>query len=1153
MANNVSNDLNKTRYTHRDYESIKSDLINAIPSLTQEWTSREESDPGIVLIKLMAMFGDTLSYNVDKMALELYIQTVTQRKNCSKILELLGYKMHWYRSARVMAHVRLVANQDEEGNIRRVILRPYVTTFLAGNLRYTVISQNADIGEIDVDSNVTSVDVKLIEGIAQTQTFSKTTLIKNKYYFGDYNVDESEILLSVDNVTNTQITCELTENLNLVSSNSIIYYEFNTDEYDRPYIKLADGWEDITGSDESTFTVTYILSSGAAGNVSSNAFTSVNGASGDTSSGRLVITNFSNLTKYGSDGAELDSYNSKGYSPQTVANARIDSANYVFTHDTLVTSFDFEKACKRVPGITVSKMVDAQVIINDQLDLDEICSRATDSFSKITEVDADTGESSEYLLNYQVIMYLAYLNFQAKYNFYYTSLSQDNIWNIRPQYDFDPYGREYWEPTLYITCDGETTSYPLSSEGPHATDDLHIGLNVTLNRTEIKPWQFSYDSNTGKITIFENAPKKVTLAIINEKTNKAVITDLSYVYDKDNDKGVISITDNYPTAVTELTVSSEPQEPFYSYDSETDTIVLDETFELGDVLAVQKLYYDKNGNRLQAPGYYPYKPTTNVLLSVIDLIKSLQMLNVRVDYGTLKLFPFKVDGILHLLDNYSPAETLQVVINVNNALNSAYYPNLHDIGEKPNFIELVDIIQNADVRVKYFDAVSNIVEWAPEVQKRLSDMETIFDSTSAIMYNGLSSTFNLSKRFLKYKLRNVGVTYDSSELPILGGSESTANVPADYGTAYLVNYSAAANLKYVKTIEVATQEEMQLNNIKELAALCDDLLYRGQVDLKYIRTYGLNVATDLDLENYFSYEQVEEFAGNNETTNFVSNVLETTHNEFTTWDTAGVSTPFPLARIVMSDSESTELTFPADYKDDDPTNITILTSSNNKYCYGYAKIGGQYNIYLVSIISSEVTVTNNTIVLTDINTSMIDGIIIQDENKTIIVDSFSYTQNGNTGVIELDTTEYAGKNATVYAALPIGEYAYVQRGYYTAEFSIRNATALRSIIFNDFTISSLTIYSSATQTFTDFEDASAGVINKDTNSDILDYINDNSDVGYSLAVKLCFGNGTSHICTFITSKYVDEINDGRELKDDQEIVIKTIVINNTGLQYIEEK
>jgi hypothetical protein len=741
------------------------------------------------------------------------------------------------------------------------------------------------------------------------------------------------------------------------------------------------------------------------------------------------------------------------------------------------------------------------------------------------------------------------------YNFYYTSISQDSVWNIRPQYDFDPYGREYWEPTIYITCDGETTSYPLSSEGPHASEDLRIELDVTLNRTEVQPWQFSYDSNTGKITIFKNAPKAVTLAIINEKTNKAIITDLSYVYDKDNDKGVISITDNYPTAVTELTVSSEPQEPFYSYESETDTIILAETFkpELGDVLAVQKLYYDKNDNRLQAPGYYPYKPTTNVLLSVIDLIQSLQMLNVRVDYGTLKLFPFKVDGILHLLDNYSPAETLQIVINVNNALLNAYYPNLHDIGEKPNFIELVDVIQNADVRVKYFDAVNNIVEWAPEVQKRINDMETIFDSTSAIMYNGLSSNFNLSKRFLKYKLRNVGVTYESDALPILGGSESTSEVPADYGTAYLVNYSAAANLKYVKTIKVATQEEMQLNNIKELAALCDDLLYRGQVDLKYIRTYGLNTATDLDLEDYFSYSQVEEFAGNNETTNFVSNVLETNHNEFKTWDTVGTHEPFPLARIVMSDSESTVLTFPADYVDDDPTNMTILTSSNNKYCYGYAKIGGQYNIYLVSIISSEVTVNNNTIVLTDINTSMIDGIIIQDEDNTIIVDSFSYTQNGNTGVIELDTTEYDGKNATVYAALPIGEYAYVQRGYYTAEFSVRNNTALRSIIFNDFTVESLTIYSSATQTFTEFENPGAGRIDSDTNGNILEYINDNSDVGYSLAIKFCFGNGVSHTCTFITSKYSDELNDGRDLRSDQEVIIKTTLINNTGLQYIEEK
>ena len=93
MANGI------LKYTSRDYNSIKEDLISAIPALTDNWTSREESDPGMVLLKLMSAVGDMVSYNFDKQALEYYAPTVTQRKNAAKLFNLVGYKMHWYQTA----------------------------------------------------------------------------------------------------------------------------------------------------------------------------------------------------------------------------------------------------------------------------------------------------------------------------------------------------------------------------------------------------------------------------------------------------------------------------------------------------------------------------------------------------------------------------------------------------------------------------------------------------------------------------------------------------------------------------------------------------------------------------------------------------------------------------------------------------------------------------------------------------------------------------------------------------------------------------------------------------------------------------------------------------------------------------------------------
>ena len=93
----MANDILK--YTSRDYDSIKTDLIESISALSDTWTSRDDGDPGIVLIKLMSALGDMLSFNMDKQALEYYAPTVTQRKNAAKLFELIGYRMHWYRAA----------------------------------------------------------------------------------------------------------------------------------------------------------------------------------------------------------------------------------------------------------------------------------------------------------------------------------------------------------------------------------------------------------------------------------------------------------------------------------------------------------------------------------------------------------------------------------------------------------------------------------------------------------------------------------------------------------------------------------------------------------------------------------------------------------------------------------------------------------------------------------------------------------------------------------------------------------------------------------------------------------------------------------------------------------------------------------------------
>lgn len=934
-------DLNKTRYTHRDYDSIKEDLINAIPSLTQEWTNTEESDPGIVLVKLMAMFGDTLSYNIDKIALELYLNSVTQRKNCAKILSLLGYKMHWYRSARVIAHIRLLSTYDSSS----FYLTPYKTQFHAGNLVYTVLKQSEatrDTSNINISKSLDSSNttaVSLIEGIAQEDTFTKSSLIENRYYFPVTNVDESEILLRINGAQSTTLTCELVDSLYLYTSNEKIYYEFNVDEYDKPYIQLSELWEDIAGTDTAVFTITYIKSSGAFGNVSSNAFTRISRSSDDSASAYCTITNLVNTTQYGNDNQSVDTQNSAGSHPETVDSARRNAANYIFTHNTLVTPTDFEKACLRKEGITLAKLVDSQIVLNDDLNLDELKSRANDDLFETVFLDqvipgTDKTEVIEKLKGYLAILYLAYANFEYNNNKYYT----DTFWsssrfglkyNITDT-DEDPYDKFYWsQPEVFIKNPSDTY---VISKPPFPNNENEFTV-YGYKKTTDDIWQegttyYKYYSNYNRF-----------IRYIHKETDAAPnLLDL-YETTKLN-----SIT--FDKATNSITVSNAES---YSY--------IEFRREFG-----------------KSPGYYPYKPTDNIITAVDEDLYNYQIMNTKLDYGTIKLFPFQVKGTLHLIERLSPQETLQVVDTVNSALLSEYYPSRHNVGEKPDFINLVETIQNADSKIKYFDAIGNIVEWAPEVRIRSNDIEPvyekffgdgieeyqeskdteiqenkkyyyfdgtryqeitsttgspkelhwlekyvsgntkftllngspskvivlingkpvtnytyenltspiitfteaplrgdiieisngnyqtyydkIFDSTSAIMYNGLkenisecdyllneedtvNSIFNIDKKYLKFRFRNIEVVLDNEEAlqnQAAFSEEGIIDLPSDYGTAYLVNYSKAAGLSRIMTITQGDNRVIQINNIPELRALCQDITYKGYASIKYIRS-----------------------------------------------------------------------------------------------------------------------------------------------------------------------------------------------------------------------------------------------------------------------------------------------------------------------------
>lgn len=355
-------DKNKLSYTSRDFDSIKSDLVDMISGLTNIWTSREDSDPGIVLVNLMAALGDNLSYNMDQMSLEFFGKTVTQRKNAQRIYDLLGYKMHWYESAQVK--ISITNNSDQDINLIFGIgqnnTQRLTSSLIKSAPPYFILNPN-ETPENCFNTNIVTIpvgntsDFIAVQGSLMSFKFNSSAIDENnRYYLPISKLDQNHIWLHGDD----GLYWYLTENVNELTE-TLPRFSFNVDENNMPYIEFVPYWKTAYGATNilgRTFTLYYLSTLGSSGDVTAGVLNYINGLSkyGINPATDLAISHKAN--SYYSDIIE----NIPGKDPQTPAEAYVDSKKYIKTYNTLVTSYDFEKFFKRFGAISNALALDGQ-------------------------------------------------------------------------------------------------------------------------------------------------------------------------------------------------------------------------------------------------------------------------------------------------------------------------------------------------------------------------------------------------------------------------------------------------------------------------------------------------------------------------------------------------------------------------------------------------------------------------------------------------------------------------------------------------------------------------------------------------------------------------------------------------------------------------
>ena len=101
-----------------------------------------------------------------------------------------------------------------------------------------------------------------------------------------------------------------------------------------------------------------------------------------------------------------------------------------------------------------------------------------------------------------------------------------------------------------------------------------------------------------------------------------------------------------------------------------------------------------------------YKMPGDVIDGIIQDYTPIGAMSVDLQFGYARIFPWYVVGEIYPKNPVSQDVAANIVARVKEALALYFSPANREFGQKPTVMEVVDVIENADNRIKYFDAGS---------------------------------------------------------------------------------------------------------------------------------------------------------------------------------------------------------------------------------------------------------------------------------------------------------------------------------------------------------------------------------------------------------------------------------------------------------------
>ena len=282
-------DLSNISYTNKDFAAIYPELLSLVGSLSYKWNpvESEESDPGVLLLKLAALMADKNNYNIDKNVLELFPLSVTQDRNARQLYEQCGYVMRHYLGAKLSVSLNLMSLPELSDNQRAKIIGNAIRaedaeiSFSDDNIiitlpRFTMVCDNEKstiytlTKSVAIANDHKEVVVNALQGVATEYTINGESLItlfnldpNNRLYFTETNIAENGIFITNASTENYE-DWKLVDNLYLEEVGTRCY-KFGIDiDTNRCYIEFPTDIATLMGEG---LNITYLITKGFEGNI----------------------------------------------------------------------------------------------------------------------------------------------------------------------------------------------------------------------------------------------------------------------------------------------------------------------------------------------------------------------------------------------------------------------------------------------------------------------------------------------------------------------------------------------------------------------------------------------------------------------------------------------------------------------------------------------------------------------------------------------------------------------------------------------------------------------------------------------------------------------------------------------------------------------